>query len=260
MREVVIFVKIADIPNVIKIHTLSSYKTTKGLLKGETMDKEGVRVLAILAILTIVVIALVIWCLAMCKTSSVYNAVSEQHLEKLKANKENERKISKDMTVASTEEIRNALEKEDIIEEKETIKIKYFDDELPKIEKIDSGDWIDLRSAEEIVMDKGDFKIISLGVAMKLPEGYEAHVVPRSSTFKNFGIIQTNHCGVIDESYCGDEDVWKFPALAMKHTVIHKGDRICQFRIMQKMPLVRFEEVNKLEVTSRGGFGSTGVN
>lgn len=199
----------------------------------------------------------------MCKASSVYDAASEQHLEELKANKEkeeNERKISKDMIVTSTEEIRNGLEKEGVIEEKETIKIKYFDDELPKIEKIDKGDWIDLRAADNVVMDKGDFKLISLGIAMKLPKGYEAHIVPRSSTFKNFGIIQTNHQAVIDESYCGDEDVWRYPALAMRHTVIHKGDRICQFRIMQKMPPVRFEEVDKLENPSRGGIGSTGVN
>lgn len=227
------------------------------------MDKEGVRALAILAILTIAVIALVILYLAMCKASSVYDASSEQHLEELKANKEkeeNERKISKDMIVTSTEEIRNGLEKEGAIEEKETIKIKYFDDELPKIEKIDKGDWIDLRAADNVVMDKGDFKLISLGIAMKLPKGYEAHIVPRSSTFKNFGIIQTNHQAVIDESYCGDEDVWRYPALAMRHTVIHKGDRICQFRIMQKMPPVRFEEVDKLENPSRGGIGSTGVN
>ena len=199
----------------------------------------------------------------MCKASSVYDAASEQHLEELKANKEkeeNERKISKDMIVTSTEEIRNGLEKEGVIEEKETIKIKYFDDELPKIEKIDKGDWIDLRAADNVVMDNGDFKLISLGIAMKLPKGYEAHIVPRSSTFKNFGIIQTNHQAVIDESYCGDEDVWRYPALAMRHTVIHKGDRICQFRIMQKMPPVRFEEVDKLENPSRGGIGSTGVN
>lgn len=217
------------------------------------MDKEGVRVLAILAIVTIAVIVLVIWYLAMCKASSVYDAASEQHLEELKANKEkeeNERKISKDMTERDIRDLGIH----------ETIKIKYFDNELQRIEKIDKGDWIDLRAAEDVVMDKGDFKLISLGIAMKLPEGYEAHIVPRSSTFKNFGIIQTNHCGVIDESYCGDEDVWKFPALAMRHTVIHKGDRICQFRIMKKMPPVRFEEIEKLEAASRGGFGSTGVN
>ena len=153
------------------------------------MYKEGVSALSMLAILTLGVIALVIWYLAMCKASSVYDAASEQHIEELKANKEkeeNERKISKDMIVTSTEEIRNGLEKEGVIEEKETIKIKYFDDELPKIEKIDKGDWIDLRAADNVVMDKGDFKLISLGIAMKLPKGYEAHIVPRSSTFKNF--------------------------------------------------------------------------
>ena len=192
----------------------------------------------------------------MCKASSVCDAASEQHLEELKANKEkeeNERKISRSPTASEMREMReNASMKK--------IKIKYFDNELQRIEKIDKGDWIDLRAAEDVVMDKGDFKLISLGIAMKLPEGYEAHIVPRSSTFKNFGIIQTNHCGVIDESYCGDEDVWKFPALAMRSTIIRKGDRICQFRIMQKMPPVRFEEVEKLETTSRGGFGSTGVN
>ncbi len=220
------------------------------------MDKEGVRVLAILAILTIAVIALVILYLAMCKASSVYDAASEQHLEELKANKEkeeNERKTSRPPTASEMREMReNASMKK--------IKIKYFDNELQRIEKIDKGDWIDLRAAEDVVMDKGDFKLISLGIAMKLPEGYEAHIVPRSSTFKNFGVIQTNHYGVIDESYCGDEDVWKFPALAMRSTIIRKGDRICQFRIMKKMPPVRFEEVEKLETTSRGGFGSTGVN
>ena len=220
------------------------------------MDKEGVRVLVILAIVTISVIVLVIWYLAMCKASSVYDVASEQHLEELKANKdkeENERKISRPPTASEMREMReNASTKK--------IKIKYFDNELQRIEKIDKGDWIDLRAAEDVVMDKGDFKLISLGIAMKLPEGYEAHIVPRSSTFKNFGIIQTNHQAVIDESYCGDEDVWKFPALAMRHTVIHKGDRICQFRIMKKMPPVSFEEVDKLETTSRGGFGSTGVN
>lgn len=236
------------------------------MIRGENNLESETKLVIIAVILLFVAFCLTLLycvCVAASKADKVmdkYWSDKKDSCYPIAETKELERKISKDMTVASTEEIRNTLEKEDMIEEKETIKIKYFDDELPKIEKIDNGDWIDLRSAEEMVMDKGDFKIISLGVAMKLPEGYEAHVVPRSSTFKNFGIIQTNHCGVIDESYCGDEDVWKFPALAMRHTVIHKGDRICQFRIMQKMPPVRFEEVNKLEVTSRGGFGSTGVN
>lgn len=137
------------------------------------------------------------------------------------------------------------------------IKIKYFAN-INKIEKIEKGDWIDLHSAEEVELKAGEFKLISLGVAMQLPKGYEAHIVPRSSTFKNFGIIQTNHQGVIDESYCGDNDIWKFPALAIRDTVIHKNDRICQFRIVEKMPKINFREVEILGNENRGGFGSTG--
>ena len=138
------------------------------------------------------------------------------------------------------------------------IQIKYHTDITP-LEQKDGSDWIDLRAAEDVELFEGDFKLISLGVSMKLPEGYEAHIVPRSSTFKNFGILQTNHFGVIDESYCGDNDVWKFPAYAIRHTVIHKDDRICQFRIEKKQPKVDFEVVDKLSDTNRGGFGSTGV-
>jgi dUTP pyrophosphatase len=140
------------------------------------------------------------------------------------------------------------------------IQIKYFDNEIDKIEKIEKGDWIDLRSAEEVELKAGEFKLIKLGVGMILPSGYEAHVVPRSSTFKNFGVIQTNHCGIIDESYCGDNDQWRFPALAMRDTVIHKNDRICQFRIVEKQPEVTFITVEHLSDTDRGGFGSTGTN
>ena len=139
-----------------------------------------------------------------------------------------------------------------------TIKIKYVAD-IDKLEKITKGDWIDLRSAEDVELKSGEFKLISLGVAMELPKGYEAHIVPRSSTFKNFGIIQTNHQAVIDESYCGDNDIWKYPALAMRDTVIHKNDRICQFRIVEKMPNVEFEEVEILGNDDRGGIGSTGT-
>lgn len=139
------------------------------------------------------------------------------------------------------------------------IKVKYHDPELGKIEKFPVGDWIDLRSAEQVDMDAGDFRIISLGISMKLPEGYEAHVVPRSSTFKKWGVLQTNGVGIIDESYCGENDVWKFPALAMKSTTIFKGDRICQFRIMPKMPEVIFTEVDHMEDKDRGGFGSSGA-
>lgn len=140
------------------------------------------------------------------------------------------------------------------------IKIKYFDNELKEIDFVEceKSDWIDLRSAEEIELKVGEFKLISLGVAIQLPKGYEAHIVPRSSTFKNFGIIQTNHCGIIDESYCGDNDIWKFPAYALRDTIIHKNDRICQFRIVEKMPRVSFVKVEELGNDDRGGFGSTG--
>lgn len=138
------------------------------------------------------------------------------------------------------------------------ILIKYHDKDLGKIEKIPVGDWIDLRSAERVDMESGQFKIISLGISMKLPEGYEAHVLPRSSTFKKWGILMTNSMGVIDESYCGEDDIWGFPALAMRSTTIHKGDRICQFRIVKKMPEVTFTEVDHMKDENRGGFGSTG--
>jgi dUTP pyrophosphatase len=141
-----------------------------------------------------------------------------------------------------------------------TIKIKYFDDNLPRIEKIPTGDWIDLRAAEDVELKQFEYKLIPLGLAMQLPPGYEANAVPRSSTYKNFGIIQTNHYGVIDESYCGDNDQWHFPALALRDTVIKKGDRICQFRINKKMPEVEFIEVEMLGNLDRGGIGSTGTN
>ena len=140
----------------------------------------------------------------------------------------------------------------------ESIKIKYFTD-IEHIEKISQGDWIDLRAAETVSLSKGEFKLISLGVGMILPDGYEAHIVPRSSTFKKFHIIQTNHMGIIDNSYCGEQDEWKFPALAVEDTIINKNDRICQFRIVKKQPEIVFEQVEKLSDTNRGGFGSTGV-
>lgn len=143
---------------------------------------------------------------------------------------------------------------------KNLIQIKYFDDEIDKISMIDKGDWIDLRAAKTVELKAGEFALIPLGVGMKLPEGYEANIVPRSSTFKNFGIIQTNHMAVIDESYCGDNDQWFFPAYALRDTVIHKNDRICQFRINEKMPPIHFEIVEKLGDIDRGGCGSTGVN
>lgn len=141
----------------------------------------------------------------------------------------------------------------------ETIKIKYFSEEIEKLTYIaGKSDWIDLRAAQEVELKAGEFRLIPLGVAMELPKGYEAHVIPRSSTFKNFGILQTNSMGLIDESYCGDNDQWFFPALAMRDTVIHVNDRICQFRIMKHQPEISFAETEELKGKDRGGFGSTG--
>ena len=139
------------------------------------------------------------------------------------------------------------------------IRIKYFNDKLERLEYIDGkSDWIDLRSAEDIDLKKGEFHLIPLGVAMEIPEGYEAHIVPRSSTYKNFGIIQTNHMGVVDHSYCGDNDQWFMAVLAMRDTHISFNDRICQFRIMENQPILIFEECDVLNNVDRGGHGSTG--
>nr|DAG55766.1 MAG TPA: dUTPase [Caudoviricetes sp.] len=140
------------------------------------------------------------------------------------------------------------------------IMIKYHCDDIEKITKIKNGDWIDLRSAENVSLKKGEYKLISLGISMKLPDGYEAHIVPRSSTYKKWGIIQTNHMGIIDNSYCGDDDVWMMPVLATRDAFISKNDRICQFRIEKKQPSVQFKTVETLGCKNRGGFGSTGVN
>ena len=141
----------------------------------------------------------------------------------------------------------------------EKIKIQYLEADTPRLEYIDGkSDWIDLRAAEDVELKAGEFRLIHLGVAMQLPKGYEAHIVPRSSTFKNFGVLQANHMGVVDESYCGPGDWWRFPALAMRDTVIRKNDRICQFRIMKHQPALVFEE-GTLSGENRGGFGSTGV-
>lgn len=141
----------------------------------------------------------------------------------------------------------------------EQIKIKYFTDKIEKLDYIDGkSDWIDLRASEDVVLKKGEFQLIPLGVAMELPQGYEAHVVPRSSTYKNFGIIQANQMGVIDGSYCGDNDMWYMPVLAMRDTEIKVNDRICQFRIMENQPKIQFQQVEHLTGTDRGGFGSTG--
>lgn len=142
----------------------------------------------------------------------------------------------------------------------ETIKIKYHSNEIDKLQYIDGkSDWIDLRSAEHVVLKQGEFKLINLGVSMQLPEGYEAIIAPRSSTFKNFGVIQTNHIGVVDETYCGNEDIWRMPVLAMRDTEIQVNDRICQFRIQKHQPQIVFEETDDLGNENRGGIGSTGI-
>ena len=142
----------------------------------------------------------------------------------------------------------------------ERIQIKYFTDKIDRLTYIGGvSDWIDLRCAEDVELSAGEFRLIPLGVAMKLPKGDEAHIVPRSSTFKNFGIIQTNHMGIIDESYCGGNDQWYFPAYALRDTKIRVNDRICQFRIMEHQPQVVFDEVDELEGQDRGGLGSTGI-
>lgn len=137
------------------------------------------------------------------------------------------------------------------------IKIKYHTDITP-IEVNPKGDWVDLRAAEDVEMKAGEFRLISLGVSMKLPEGYEAHILPRSSTFKNWGIIQANHMGVVDNSYCGNNDIWMYPAIALRDTVIYKNYRICQFRVAEKQPALEFAEVCQLSDEDRGGFGSSG--
>lgn len=142
----------------------------------------------------------------------------------------------------------------------ETIKIKYHSDEIEKLTYIDGkSDWIDLRAAEEVELKAGDFKLINLGVSMKLPEGYEAHIAPRSSTFKNYGLLQVNSVGVVDNSYSSDKDIWRMPVWATRDTVVHVNDRICQFRIVKNQPKIDFVEVEHLEGVERGGFGSTGI-
>ena len=138
------------------------------------------------------------------------------------------------------------------------IKVKHFVSGLDPIQKISVGDWIDLRAGETVTIKKGDYYLIRLGVGMILPDGYEALVLPRSSTPYKFGIMVANSMGVIDNSYCGDADEWKFPAIAIRDTTIKKGDRIAQFRIVENQPKLIFETVSNLKANSRGGIGSTG--
>ena len=137
------------------------------------------------------------------------------------------------------------------------IRIKYLRD-IKKIERFNTGDLIDLRAAETVTMKAGEDKEIPLGVAMELPKGYEAWVVPRSSTFKKYGVLLVNSVSIIDESYKGDNDEWNFLAYAVRDTTIHKNERICQFRIVAHQPLIHLEEVETLGNADRGGIGSTG--
>lgn len=141
-----------------------------------------------------------------------------------------------------------------------TIKVKYHIDGLESVSQAHDFEWVDLRCAEDVELKKGDFKYIDLGVSIALPAGYEAILAPRSSTFKNYGIIQTNSIGIIDYLYRGDGDKWMMPVYATRDTVIHKNDRICQFRIQECQPPLNIIEVDNMEDENRGGLGSTGVN
>ena len=147
------------------------------------------------------------------------------------------------------------------IDNKINIDVMYHNPDLIPINLLEKGDWIDLRAAKEYKLFSGEFYLIDLGISIKLPEGYEAHIVPRSSSFKKWGIIQTNGIGIIDNSYCGEDDVWMMPVLATKGADIHVNDRICQFRIVKKMPNnITINTVEHLNTENRGGFGSTGTN
>lgn len=196
-----------------------------------------------------------------------YNSYLYEHPTNPKKNSINFRVSSyeeiKRMVVSSFNTNLDVLTSKFGVESDETlpIKVKYFGEPYPTsyIGGAYASNWIDLRAAEDVELKQGDFRMIPLGVAMQLPQGYEAHIIPRSSTYKNFGIIQANHMGLIDESYCGDNDQWHFPAIAMRDTVIHAGDRICQFRIMEHQPRLYFVAVETLGNRDRGGIGSTGI-
>ena len=140
------------------------------------------------------------------------------------------------------------------------IKVQYRNETIERLKKISQGDWIDLRAATDISMNAGEFAYIDLGVAMQLPKGYEALLAPRSSTFKNFGIIQANSIGIMDNSFCGPTDWWKFPAIALRNTIIRNNDRICQFRIIANQHNLILHETSLEGNADRGGWGSTGKN
>lgn len=148
-----------------------------------------------------------------------------------------------------------------------TIKVLYKEDKqgrkvkpLEFVRDSNVSAWVDMRAAEDVDLKAGEFKIINLGVCMRLPSGFEGHIAPRSSTFKKWGIIMTNSVGVVDPAYSGDDDVWGMPVYATRDTHISFNDRICQFRIEKQQPMIQFKEVNRLSKESRGGFGSTGDN
>lgn len=140
----------------------------------------------------------------------------------------------------------------------EKIKIKYLPNS-PHLEQIEKGNWIDLYTYEDVTLQAGESILISLGVAMELPDGYEANITPRSSTFKRWGVLQTNGLAIIDSSYCGDGDIWLYPVYATRPVNIPKGTRLCQFRINKIQPQIDFQEVEYLHAPNRSGFGSTGV-
>lgn len=146
------------------------------------------------------------------------------------------------------------------IEELEVIKVKYLVDGMEPLGYIGEGksDWVDLRASEDMRIWKGEFTLIPLGIAMELPKGYEALLAPRGSSFKHWGLIQTNSLGIVDESYCGDNDMWYWPTYATKTCRIHKNDRVCQFRIIKHQPVLTFQTVDSLDNPDRSGFGSTG--
>lgn len=151
------------------------------------------------------------------------------------------------------------------------LRIKYLK-EANKLEKITKGNWIDVYAYEDIFVPEGGRAMVNLGFALELPKGWEGHLAPRSSTFKTWGIIQTNSVGVVDDTYIGNNDIWHMPVYCLqgkdilndlykevRGTWIKKGDKIGQFRIMEVMPSIEFEEVESFDNEDRGGFGTTGI-
>lgn len=150
------------------------------------------------------------------------------------------------------------------------LRIKYFKG-ATKLKQIEKGNWIDVYARKDVFVPEGERAMVPLGFALELPKGYEGHLAPRSSTFKTWGVIQTNSVGVVDDTYIGDNDEWMMPVYCLqgkneilrgtgknKGTLIHQGDKIGQFRIMESMPQIVFNEVESLENEDRGGFGTTG--